>query len=165
MGGAMPESKKIAPGIYFKEDNGRYSLVLMDRKTELIAWDYEEIRSDYYAWYSSLKAVALATQHGPSIAKSWINKKKTNSLTSVGSLLCNICNQQFVAESEHPYAFIANLGGKKFNDLQCSELCNKLRRQQVYSEETSKDINILSMLSLHVTKNILTPDEIAENPY
>lgn len=146
---------EIAPGVYFKKEQGKLRVCIQEPEeggspsAELIAWDYDEICSNPEAWFSSLKAVSLATQHGPSVAKAWIEKKRQESDTPCGSLVCNICDKKFVVEVNHPFAFIAKLKGRNYHDYQCSEACNKKRYQQVYSEEMGSDfMNLWSKLKV-----------------
>lgn len=138
---------EIAPGIFFKEDQGNFSLCFHDDASDedLIVWDYEEVSSDPQAWLSTLKAVVTATQYGPSVAKEWIKKKKAETEVPPGGLYCTMCKQLFIAGPDHPYVFSAKLGGKNFYNFQCSEICNKLRHEQVYRDEMGHDfINLWS---------------------
>jgi len=132
------EDKKfeIGPGIYFITKNRRYSLVLeTPMGEEIMCWDYEEIMKDPTSWFASLKAVALATQSGPTIAFEWVKSRLAKLQTSAGDMICNVCNTKFVPADIHPYIFNAELNGKKFHDLQCSLTCNQKRKLQVYTEE------------------------------
>ena len=127
---------EIAPGIFYVVEGQKCSLVLATPELgDIICWDYEEISRDPNSWYASLKAVALATQHGPSIARQWIKSKKTSLDTPAGTMFCNICNAKFVPGDDHPYVFSDCLNGKKFFDLQCSSSCNQKRRHEVYTQE------------------------------
>lgn len=141
---------EIAPGIFFKEDRGTFSLCFQDNKEELIVWDHEEIKADPKLWLSSLKAVATATQYGPTVAREWIKKKKQETEVPPGGLFCTMCKQLFIASPDHPYVFSAKLNGKNFYNFQCSEICNKLRHEQVYREEMGDDF--MSLWSNEVFK-------------
>lgn len=142
---------EIAPGIIFKEIQGNFSLCFKDEKEDLIVWDHEEVKNDPQIWLSSLKAVVTATQYGPTVAREWISKKKQETEVPPGGLFCTMCKQLFVAGPDHPYVFAAKLNGKKFYDLQCSEICNKLRREHVYHEEMGPDF--MSLWSNKVFKD------------
>lgn len=136
----MNKQQEIAPGIYFRElKRGGYCITFEDSGKELIAWDYEEVKDDPLIWFHTLKAVAEATKHGPSVAKAWILQKKKESEIPPGGLFCTMCKTLFMATPDHPYVFAATLNGKKFYDFQCSEICNKLRHEQVYREEIGDD--------------------------
>lgn len=134
------EELEIAPGVIFKKEQGRSRVCIQGPKgEEIIAWDYDEICGSVEAWISSLRAISLATQHGPSVAHAWVEKKKAEAATPAGSLLCNICQKQFVVEINRPFVFMANLKGVYYHDYQCGEVCNKKRYQQVYNNEMGKD--------------------------
>ena len=133
------KQEEIAPGIYFKEDRGQFRLTVEDGLKELIAWDFDEIKEKPEAWLSSLKAVCLATQKGPSVAKNWIERKKSQNKVLPNTLICNVCQNKFVVEVNRPYAFIANLNGHNYHDYQCSEECNKKRYQEIYNKEMGSD--------------------------
>ena len=133
------EETEIAPGVFFKKERGQFRVCIQDGDSELIAWDYEEICKSADAWLSSLKAASLATQHGPSVAHSWVEKKRAEKYAPSGSLYCNICKKQFMVELNRPYAFIAQLNGVKYQDYQCSEECNKKRYHEVYNQEMGSD--------------------------
>jgi len=141
------KTNEIAPGIFFKEDRGNFCLCFHDTDSDkdIIVWDYEEVSSDPQVWLSSLKAVITATQHGPSVAKEWIKRKKAETEVPPGGLYCTMCKRIFIASPDHPYVFSAKLNGKNFYSFQCSEICNKLRHEQVYREEMGHEfINLWS---------------------
>jgi len=133
------EEVEIAPGVFFKKNQDRFCVCIQDNGSELIAWDYEEIRNNVDAWFSSLKAASLATQYGPSVARTWVEKKRAEKRPPAGSLICNICSKKFVVEINHPFAFVACLSGVNYQDYQCSEECNKKRYHDVYSNEMGSD--------------------------
>jgi len=129
------KTDEIAPGIFFKEDRGNFCLCFSDKDEDLIVWDHAEVSLDPQVWLSTLKAVVTATQYGPSVAKEWIKKKKAETEVPPGGLYCTMCKQLFIASPDHPYVFSAKLNGKNFYNFQCSEICNRLRHEQVYREE------------------------------
>jgi hypothetical protein len=133
------EEIEIAPGLFFKKEQGHFRVCIQEQGSELIVWDYEEICESPEAWFASLKAASLATQHGPSVARAWVEKKREEKYAPSGSLYCNMCNKHFVVELNHPFAFIAHLNGIRYQDYQCSEECNKKRYQQVYNKEMGSD--------------------------
>ena len=115
----MEEPVEIAPGIVYKEEAGQHRVVILDPsnpKIELIAWDFEEISKKPDSWLSSLKAVSLATQHGPGVAKLWVEKKRQERNAPYGTLVCNVCNKKFAVQINHPYAFIMKLKDKNYHD-------------------------------------------------
>ena len=131
--------QQVAPGVFLKEAEGRYTLWVEDKDEEIFGWDYEEIRNNPDAWFASLKTVALATQYGPSAIKSWVKNKQLELESPYNSILCNVCDNKFVAGPQHPFVFAANLNGKKFLEFQCSAVCAKERQQQVYKSEMGED--------------------------
>jgi hypothetical protein len=137
------ENIEIAPGIFFKEDGGNFSLCFQDEKETLVVWDHEEVKNDPQTWLSTLKAVVTATQYGPTVAREWIKKKKAETEVPPGGLFCTMCKQMFIAGPDHPYVFSAKLNGKNFYNFQCSEICNKLRNEQVYRDEMGADFMTL----------------------
>lgn len=126
---------EIAPGVFFSGHKGHFKLLIKSAAEEIISWDYDEIKSNPQEWFNSLKIVALAMQHGPTIAYRRVKEVRAEKDTPIGTLLCNICNTKFRVAPGHPYVFTAKLNGKSFCDYQCSEACNKIRRQKVYTEE------------------------------
>lgn len=138
------QKTEIAPGIYFLLRNGNYSLVLeVNDNDQLICWDYEEVKRDPNSWFITMKAVALATQHGPEIAHDWIKAKLSKLDTPAGTIFCNICKIKFEPGENHPYVFIATLNGHKYRDLQCSLECTKKRRSEVYALEMGQEFSKL----------------------
>jgi hypothetical protein len=132
-------NQEVSPGIFLKEINGRHTLWIEDQDEELFGWDYEEIRTNPDAWFSSLKAVSLATQYGPSVAKKWVKDRQAELDSPYNSIVCNVCEQKFIAAPDHPFVFAASLNGKKFLEFQCSDVCCKKRQQSVYKEEIGED--------------------------
>ena len=131
---------EIAPGIFFVYRRGRYSLALETPESgEIMCWDYDEVAKDPISWFSTLKAVSIATQKGPSIAYDWIKSRLAQYDTPAGTMFCNVCSAKFIAGDNHPYIFAANLNNKKYYDLQCSLECNKRRKIHVYATEFGED--------------------------
>lgn len=128
---------EIAPGVFFQKEKGHFKISFLEPGSdkELIAWDYEEICGSADAWFSSLKAISLATQYGPSVAKDWVEQKRIENGNPAGSLVCNVCDRKFVVEINRPFAFIVRIGGRNYHDYQCSEECNKKRYKNVYEGE------------------------------
>jgi len=130
---------EIAPGIFFSGRNGHYRLLLKSSTEEVVGWDFDEVKADPQEWFDSLRTIALAIQHGPTIAFRRVKEAKAEKQTPAGTLLCNICNVKFLVGPGHPYIFTAKLNGKNYCDYQCSEMCHKLRRESVFKTELGEN--------------------------
>ncbi|RJR08378.1 hypothetical protein C4588_05605 [Candidatus Parcubacteria bacterium] len=150
----MIHELEIAPGVFFSGKNGQFKLLIKASQEEIIAWDWGEIKNDPQEWFSSLKIVALAVQHGPTIALRRVKEAKAEKQTPAGTLLCNICNTKFVVGPGYPFIFTAKLNGKNYCDYQCSEICNKTRREMVFKNELGE--NFVNEFPKSVTRNKTT---------
>lgn len=131
---------EVAPGIFFSSVGSNYKLLIRSATEETVSWDFDEIKLDPQEWFNSLQTVALAMRHGPTIAFKRVKEAKEEKKTPVGSLLCNVCNIKFTVGPGYPHVFTAKLNGKTFCDYQCSEMCNKLRREVVFKQELGEVI-------------------------
>ena len=135
----MNQDVEVAPGVFFSGKNGQFKLLLKAPHEEMVGWDFEQIKQDPQEWFDSLSIIALAIQHGPTIAFRRVKEAKAEKQTPIGSLQCNICNIKFMVGPSYPYIFTAKLNGKTFCDYQCSEMCNRLRRESVYRTELGEN--------------------------
>lgn len=130
---------EIAPGVFFSGRNGQFKLLIKSTTDEIVGWDFDEVKADPEEWFNSLRIVALAIQHGPSIAFRRVKEAKDEKQTPAGTLFCNVCNTKFLVGPGYPYIFTAKLNGKHFCDYQCSEICNRLRRENVFKTELGEN--------------------------
>jgi len=130
---------EVAPGVLYKTKNNRHELHLNGANGESVRWDYQEIAKSPSAWYETLRAVALAMQYGPTAAKAQIQLEHLRKEIPSGMLPCNVCGSFFGVDHREFYRFCATLNGKTFSDYQCSEECNKKRKQLVFKEEMGED--------------------------
>jgi hypothetical protein len=135
-------SEESFPDVAIAEGAYGPCIYVSDHAGSVASWTYQDVAQDPLEWEKCLRVVMLAAKMGGHAARRYLEDQRRSDPEAVaeGALLCcSVCDQEFNLHPMSVHRISSKLGGKRYFEYQCSEICTQKRVKALVTSECGEN--------------------------
>jgi hypothetical protein len=135
-------SEESFPDIAIAEGAHGPCVYVSDHLGSVGSWTYQDIVQNPQEWEKCIRTIMLAAKMGGHAARKQLQDQRRSDPQNVtqGALLCcSVCDEEFHLHPASVHRISSKLGGKRYFEYQCSEICTQKRVKALVTSECGEN--------------------------